>query len=351
MSLVLIRPVREDHKGRLDEVLSHALDGMDVTEINRCEELTPLHGRKILFAVAIGEDGINLEYVKMLSVIRRSPSFFADCEAAVIVDGDTPLYTKSTATELVYTANRSGCAFIGRPLVEGTDTLFNFTIQARNMGCGLLEAYKAACEELMQRLLGQSFARRERAELLVLHASNHKTSNTLSLWDDAKQRLSSRITTNEIALRNGTVTDCSGCPYTMCMHFGEKGSCFYGGVVAEKGYPAFRQCNGVVMLCPNYNDALSANLTAFINRLTSLFRQMRFYDKALFSIVVSGYSGSDIVTRQLISALNMNKSMYLPPRFAMVETANFPGDAMALEGVGERLDGFVRNIERTLLSE
>lgn len=56
------------------------------------------------------------------------------------------------------------------------------------------------------------------------------------------------------------------------------------------------------MLCPNYNDALSANLTAFINRLTSLFRTTRFYDKALFAVVVSGYSGSDIVAEQLIAA-------------------------------------------------
>ena len=55
------------------------------------------------------------------------------------------------------------------------------------------------------------------------------------------------------------------------------------------------------MLCPNYNDALSANLTAFVNRLTALFRQTRFYDKALFAIVVSGYSGGDILARQLIS--------------------------------------------------
>ncbi len=350
MSLVLIRPVREDNNSRLDEVLSHALNGLDVVEIGRCQELRPLTDCKILFAVAIGEDGINLEYVKMLSAIRRNPTFFTNCEAAVIVDGNTPLYTKSTANELVYTANRSGCAFIGRPLVEGTDTLFNFTIQARNMGCGLFEAYKGACGELVQRLLEHRFVRRERAELLVLHASNHKTSNTLSLWDCARERLSPRITVNEIALRNGTVTDCSGCPYTMCMHFGEKGSCFYGGVVAEKGYPAFRQCNGVVMLCPNYNDALSANLTAFINRLTSLFRQMRFYDKALFAMVVSGYSGSDIVARQLISALNMNKSMYLPANFAITETANFPGDAIALEGIGDRVGRFVDNIEGTLLT-
>ena len=55
------------------------------------------------------------------------------------------------------------------------------------------------------------------------------------------------------------------------------------------------------MLCANYNDALSANLTACVNRLTALFRQTRFYDKRLFGLVVSGYSGGDLLARQLIS--------------------------------------------------
>ena len=102
------------------------------------------------------------------------------------------------------------------------------------------------------------------------------------------------------------------------------------------------------MLCPNYNAALSANLTAFINRLPALFRQTRFYDKALFALVVSGYYGGDIVARQLIAAMNMNKSFYLPGRFALIETANNPGEALALPGIEERLDGFADNLRRTL---
>ena len=54
-------------------------------------------------------------------------------------------------------------------------------------------------------------------------------------------------------------------------------------------------------------------------------RVHRFYDKRLYAVIVSGYSGSDIVAEQLISALNMNKSFLLPPRFAMMRTANDPG--------------------------
>ena len=118
--------------------------------------------------------------------------------------------------------------------------------------------------------------------------------------------------------------------------------------MVEDVYPAVKQADGIVMLCPNYNDALSANLTAFINRLTALFRTTRFYDKALFAIVVSGYSGSDLVAEQLIAALNMNKTFYLPGHFAMMETANDPGAAMALPGISERLDEFAARIQGTL---
>ena len=118
----------------------------------------------------------------------------------------------------------------------------------------------------------------------------------------------------------------------------------------DEVYPAVRRCDGIVMLCPNYNDALSANLTAFINRLTALFRQTRFYNKALFALVVSGYSGSDIVARQIISAMNMNKSFYLPGRFALLETANNPGEALAMPDIDCQLDAFADNIRATLLA-
>ena len=59
--------------------------------------------------------------------------------------------------------------------------------------------------------------------------------------------------------------------------------------------------------------------------------------EAVFALVVSGYSGCDTVARQVISALNMNKSFYLPPRFALMATANDPGEAMAAPDMSSRL--------------
>ena len=179
-------------------------------------------------------------------------------------------------------------------------------------------------------------------------ASSRPTSNTLALWSRCRQWLEAGCDITEIGLRNGALTDCAGCPYTACLHFGGQGKCFYGGPMVEEVFPAVRACDALVMLCANYNDALSANLTAFINRLTALFRQTRFYDKAVFAIIVSGYSGGDTVARQVIAAMNMNKSFYLPGNFALIETANSPGEALALPGISERLESWGRNILDTL---
>ena len=351
MSLVLIHPTPDDPQAdqRLAGILAHALEGRAVRTIRRAEDLSGLTGQKLLFALPLGRLGINLEYVKLLARLRREPELLEGCTAGLIVDADSPLYTKSAAAELTLAANLAGCAFLGRPLVEGTGTLTNFRIQAQNLGTDLMGAYRAAARELVERLESETLPRQEKPELLVLHASSHHVSNTLALWEQVQKRLGDQFTITEIGLRNGTLSDCSGCPYTVCLHFGEKGSCFYGGVMRDEVYPAVRRCAGVVILAPNYNDALSANITAFINRLTALFRQTRFYDKALFGIVVSGYSGSDVVARQLISAMNMNKSFYLPSRFALLETANNPGEALTLPELDARLDAFAANIKATLL--
>ena len=351
MSLTVIYP-RDDgvDTARLEAVLSHALQGTHTRMIRLAQDLDGLAGQRLLFAVAVGEYGVNTEYSRMLARLRACPHLLEGCTAGLIVDGAGELYTKSTAAELTLAANLCGCCFVGRPLVEGTGSLANFRVQAELLSCDLPGAYRTAARELVQRVLEEDPVRKERPNLLVLHASTRRVSNTMDLWEQVKERVSHRCAITEIGLRNGTLSDCSGCPYTTCLHFGEKGGCFYGGVMQQEVYPAVREADAVMMVCPNYNDALSANLTACINRLTALFRQTRFYNKNLFAIVVSGYSGGDIVARQLICALNMNKSFRLPGRFALIETANDPGAAMALEGIEGRLDAFSNTILDTLCS-
>ena len=351
MSLTVYYPSLDApaRQSRLDQVLETALAGHEVQILRRAEDLGRRSHDRILFALPLDEAGQNMEYVRMLARLRRAPALLEGCTGGLMVDGPGELYTKSTAAELALAMNQSGCALVGRPLVEATGSLANFRIQAVNLGTDLMGAYQAAARELTGQAETFVFPARERPNLLALHASSHHTSNTMALWAQVRERLSPRWQVEEIGLRNGTLSDCSGCPYTMCLHFGERGGCFYGGIMSEEVYPAVRQADALILLCPNYNDALSANLTAFINRLTALFRQTRFYDKAVFALVVSGYSGSDTVARQVISALNMNKSFYLPPRFALLETANAPGEALASPGIQERLDRFVQGME-TLFS-
>ena len=110
--------------------------------------------------------------------------------------------------------------------------------------------------------------------------------------------------------------------------------------MVDEVFPAVKDCDALVMLCANYNDALAANLTAFVNRLTAPFRQSRLHEKRLYGLIVSGYSGGDLIARQLISGLNMNKSFYLPPRFCMLETANEKGSLVRLAGIAGRSAAF-----------
>ncbi|MBR3561390.1 MAG: flavodoxin family protein [Oscillospiraceae bacterium] len=350
MELLVIHPsadeVRDDE--RLSAVLRDALSGLPHRTLTDMDGLPDLRGRRLLFALALGEYGVNSACLRLLRRLRAEPDLLEGCTAALVVDGAGELYTKSAASELALAANLAGSALLGRPLVEATGSLNNFRVQAKNLGTDLAGAYRAAVRELAERLACETFAPRETPSILALHASSYHTSNTMQLWAQVKRRLGEGFDVAEIGLRNGAVSDCAGCPYTACLHFGEKDRCFYGGLMQDEVWPAIRRCDAVVLLCPNYNDALSANLTAFVNRLTGLFRQTRFYDKAVFAIVVSGYSGGDTVARQIVSAMNMNKSFYLPPRFSMIETANDPGEALRLPGVEGRLDAFAERIRGTL---
>ena len=302
-----------------------------------------LENRRLLFAVALDPSGCNLAYYGMLQALRGCDTLLRGSVAGVIVTGVGEFYTKDVARDMVFAANQAGCAFLGRPLVEATGSLRNFRTQAQIGGTDEVTAFHAALAELIARLDAWEKPAPIR-NVLALHASQRATSNTLALWELVKAGLPADMEVREICLRNGTMADCNGCSYTACLHFGEQGGCFYGGPMVDEVYPAVRRCDALVMLCANYNDALAANLTACVNRLTALFRQTRMYDKRLFGLIVSGYSGGDLLARQLISALNMNKSFYLPPRFSLLETANERGSLVKLPGIEAQAAAFARHI-------
>ena len=318
--------------------------------------------RRVLFAVHLGASGINLELFRWLKEMRMNPNLLTNCVGGVIVDGEGDLYTKSMGRQLVLAANACGCAFPGRPYVEGTGSLTNFNIQARNRNTDVLTAYYEETKDMVERVMG--FGRGSavgessaieicrKPKLLMVHSSRPKTSNTYQLWSLAKKEIEAAgVEVTEVSLRNGEVQDCRGCPYKACFHFGEKGSCFYGGPIVEEVYPALRSCDGLLLLCPNYNDALDANLTAMINRMTALYRQVPFYDKKVFAMIVSGYSGSDIIGGQILGALNMNKAFQLPSKFAAMATANDPGSAMKIPNIEVKMAAYGRHVASVLKGE
>lgn len=328
-------------EGRLEKTLKSALAGRKVRLYREGERL---ENRRLLFAFSLPESGVNAGLYGLLGRLRDHPGCLRGSVGGAVIDGAGDLYTKAAGRELILAASLAGCAFPGRPLAEATGRLQNFTVQARNGGCDLETAYRLAVSDLAGRVLGFAPPRRDRPRVLALHASSRATSNTLDLWGRVRGRIVGACAVREIGLRNGALEDCAGCSYTTCLHFGEQGGCFYGGVMVREVFPALRKADAVVLLCPNYNDALSANLTAAVNRLTALYRAASFEDKAVFALVVSGYSGGDIVASQVVSALCVNKGFWLPPGSILLETANDAGAALRLPGIEERLERFAGNL-------
>ena len=339
--------VRTGSSERLDRLLRCALEGRDVYPVTVDALVNGLADARILFAVAVDTLGVDEAFVRLLRILRSGVRLDG-CVAGIVVDGADELYTKAAAQELALAANMAGCALPGKPLVEGTGSLYNQHILARRKGLSWEETYFSRAVELVERLVDFKAPKFERPNVLMIHASDNLRSNTVWLGRQILQRLPENFSTREISLQNGTIHDCRGCSYAACLHFSQSGTCFYGGAISQEVLPSIRECDAMLFLCPNYNDAVSANLMALFNRMTNLLVQQELLDKYLFGIVVSGYSGSDIVARQLLGALCFNKTVMLPPQFAMLETAHDPGSAKELTGVEQRLDDFAAHMVRTL---
>lgn len=347
--MVAVIPValEETKSKRLQQVVWPQLDGLPYTVMDTPAAWENLSGYQkekeqvLLFVVAVPASGISHGYVTLLQWLTAKTTDLTGWTGAVIIDGSEEIFTKKIGRELIFLANQAGCAFPGRPLVEATGSLYNFRIQSMVQQCSLLEAYQLSVGQVIARAraLSQETAIYKRTpNIVVIHASSRSTSNTLLLWEMIQRHLDKRMAITEISLRNGTVVDCRGCSYAACLHFGESGECFYGGVMVDRVYPAVNHADSVVLLCPNYNDAVSANMMAFFNRLTALFRKeaQSFYKKRLYALVVSGYSGGDIVAEQVLGAMNCNKNFQLPPRFALIETAHDPGSILASPDIEKR---------------
>lgn len=321
--------------------LEQALAPLHLPEL---DDLTHAAGRRLLFAVVADEYGAPIGFMSLLRTLRQNRTLLAGCIAGVVIDGAGELYTKSMAQALILEANLCGCAFPGKPLVEATGSLYNQHILARRMGSAWLDTYFRRVVDLTQSVRSYTPPIRRHPKLLMLHASDHLLSNTVWIGREILRQLPDCFETEEISLQNGTIHDCRGCSYEACSHFAQNGTCFYGGSLSQQVLPAIQSCDAMLFLCPNYNDAVSANLMALFNRLTNLLTHQTLQDKFLFGVVVSGYSGSDLVARQLLGAMCLNKTAALPPRFCLMQTAHDPGSARQAEGIDARIRTFTQGI-------
>lgn len=343
--------VKAGARPRLDAVLSFALDGVPHENVPVKDALHSLQNRRVLFAIGVDESGINDGLCVLIAALRTHPDALDGSACAMIVDGASELYTKQIADTLALAANMAGGFFPGRPLVEATGSLDNWRVQAKRRGVEPMDAYRMVASELVLRLSEFTPQKKERPKILMLHASDKATSNTLQIGTSVCKRLLPQCDVQELSLQNGAIYDCRGCSYTTCAHYAAQNSCFYGGSIVNDVYPAVTDCDALLLLCPNYNDSVSANVMAFINRLTALLVQTSFYDKYLYAVVVSGYSGSDLVAQQLLGALCLNKTFMLPPRFCLMQTANNPGEAMQTAGMTEKIEAFTQEMLKTILAK
>ncbi len=340
--LYLIIP--EKPSDLLRKMIDSVAEGWNPIVIEDEHNIPNLRSKTIVFAVELNNAGISLGLDKILvEIFSRGKHGLCGSVGGVLVHSDTELFTKTVAQNIIFLTNQLGLKFIGRPLVEATGSLRNFLTMQKVSKKPLTDVCIESCKDLSMRLKEDNAFPIENPNILVLHASNRTTSNSLMLWDMVKKHLED-YDINEIHIENGTVKDCIGCPYKVCKHYGQQTSCFYGGIMVEEVYPAILKSDIVIWICPNYNDAITANLSAVINRLTALFRKTKFYDKDFFSIIVSGNSGSDSVAKQLISALNINKTFRLPPYFALMATANDKGAVLELPNIEEHAREFAMNI-------
>lgn len=331
----------------LDKMLKAALENVDYSVVDD-SNLTNLMNKKILFVSQVTRVGTDIPMMQFLSnMLEKKENCFEGSTGSILIYSENNHGTKRTAQDIIFIANRLGCGFIGHPIVEAINTLENFLTWKKTLDLTLEEIAIKNSRELVQRLLMDRPCTIKNPNILVLYSSPHKTSNTLDLWHMVSKYLHG-YDIKELLIDDGEVKDCHGCSYKLCSHYGKHNKCFYGGIMTEDVLPSIEKADAIVWLCPNYNDAIAANLTAVINRLTVLYRQMSFGNKSIFAVVVSGNSGSDSLSKQLIGALNINKGFRLPANFAIMEIANDPLAIFKVSNIEEKSKNFAENLKKEI---
>lgn len=308
-----------------------------------------MKGQKVLFCFELDEFGdCTSTYLEVKGILSANPLAFDGSMGALIVISKTEFSTKRFAQQFIFNMSQKGVSFIGHPLVEIIEDYKNLHTWQKTIQLPLDELGLFLVQQLVERFQDERYKRYRDPKILVLHASQDSKSNTLTFWKMIEEKLQD-LHPRTLHVENGTIVDCKGCGFTQCIHYSESMSCFYGGQVVMEILPAIEEADIVIWLLPNYNDAISAMLTALINRMTVLYRRKVLHEKSIMAIVVSGNSGSDSVACQLIGALNINKGLFLPDHFLFSTIANDPGSVMQSVGIEEAAERFAERIRALVI--
>ena len=157
-------------------------------------------GCRILFAVPLGKNGVNRGYYKVLAWLRCGKPVLEGALAGFLIDADSELYTKAAARELAVAAN--GGSGPGGPSSGGghgvSGQLYHPGRQYGQAEPGGVQKSTGSWWSSLWRLNGTP---RKEPHLLVLHASSHKTSNTLEVWNAVKEKIEDHVEIREVELK------------------------------------------------------------------------------------------------------------------------------------------------------
>lgn len=270
---------------------------------------------------------------------------------AIITRSQNDWYTKTYARYLCLCLNAMGADIIGKPLLEFLPNYVNLKAWQKKIQGDLKDIAEQLVHKLVEKIIVTEHVRIFKPKILVLHASKEGISNTLSVWrltEKALNKLGGRFEVKEIAIERGSITDCIGCPFDVCIELAKKLDCTVGGQFVEEIMPALDEADAVVWLCPNYNDTIGADLTSVINRMSGFYRSRDLSQKRFYAIIISGNSGTDAVANQLVGALNLNKGFALAPNFCLTDIAAEPLSVLENSDLNDRVFDFARRIYRHL---
>ncbi len=308
---------------------------------------------QLLFAVPLGPDGINYAYLRFLSQLRQGLIHLKGCVAGMVIQSEADLYGKALGAEFALALSMAGCGLVGHPLIEGilppTDPFREETDLIFHTESNPMSELLSAIGHLAERIMGPVFrgkspltGRPSLPKLLCVHPYFVDGSNAYHLWDELKRRLVPFMQYKELCLSRESTTLCPSCQF----HYGKKvdPSSYYGSPLTQETLKDVEEADALLMVVPNIHNSLPAVQLAFIQQLSALCRHKDFSEKAVYALIVSPFSGGDMVAQQLISALSLENSFYLPPNFAMMEVASLPSEILSLPDIELRMDRFSHGV-------